>query len=413
MAEKQDLAALRKKMQAAQTKICKDLNVKPVGFEPPEGTNGACSTGVLTVDLISGGGFPKNRLSVVSGESTAGKTTLCTKALGIALQKGTIGHHIDLEGAADYTWMLRNGTDMNKFLGDKRGDARSLWYIPDFESGDDAFRYMNRILEEAIKLGASEYDQTVNFILHDSLPASVPESLIEHDEAGSSPHLALLLSKWLPAIRMRLKKANTVYVAVNQLRVNPRAKFGSPIYEPGGNTPQFVADMKLFLTRTGKAKLVGNPAKPHPIAPSDAKMFKEGGVSLEENPDGTIDKYFYTKVQTKKNRVFPPLKETFFRTWIEENGETGRGIDPVFDTIRFFEEIGKCQFNSKDEVVLKGQVYSYFDLKQEILSKPDLRQEAEDLLNSGKAFDLYFQRLSGAGQSVGEPDGENSEGEAA
>jgi recombination protein RecA len=756
----------RAKMQASINQITKKLDCKAMGFEPPQGTNGAVSTGVLCVDLITGGGFPKHRMSTVAGDSGAGKSTLVGKSEGTALQTGLICHHLDLEGAADYTWMLKNGTDMNLYLG-KRGQPKTLYYIPDLPSGDASFRYMSRVLDEAIANGAEDLPFLSNIFYQDSIPACIPESMLENDEKGNSPDLAVLTSREIPRVRMKLKKANAAYVAINQIRENPRAMFGclhgdtrirfvdgrvlkirdivnqkiegdiwsfdeksqtlvpkkilnwfnngyssrehwvsirteslgsqrghyditvtrnhkmltpsgewveaaslkvgdnlvsqyedringtlrsfllgmavgdsslhekynrgaltlcnreqpeylewkvdkltkagiefkqygdhvfiskpradfeilrrettrrnplkvldqmtplsmalwfmddgcyhgntpfyknekpyfkhdgflsfkrlredpttlagiekffnqmgysgslsseggylfsaegfrklsqdispfvppcmsykllpehrnnyqdfdlsfdvkqkvvpvkilwvreisdkkskslgkfdleiegthnyvacsqyggvvvhnSPIYEPGGNAPTFYADLKLWLTRTGKAKALDFKGE-HKITPKDSKLFKAMGVSIEQNPDGTEDRYFYTHVKTVKNRVFPPLKETYFRMWIEENGGVGRGIDPVWDVIRFFEEIGMLTFESMKEVVLKGQIYDYYDLKKEILSKPDLYEEARSLLDSGKAFDLYFNRLRGGGLEVGNPDQEDDE----
>jgi RecA/RadA recombinase len=394
--QEEAILAFRTKMQTSTNAImkAKGVDCSAVGFDAPQGTNGALSTGVLCLDLTTGGGFPKHRMTTIAGDSGTGKSTVVQKAEGLALRSGLICHHLDLEGSADWQWMLQNGTDMNLFMG-KRGQPKTLYYVADLPSGDASFRYMARTMDEAIKHGAELLPIFSGVYFHDSLPACIPESLLENDEKGSSPDLAILLSKEIPRIRIKLRTANAVYVAVNQIRENPRAKFGKPEYEPGGNAPTFYADMKLWFTRTGKAKNVTNYKKDHALAPKDTTMFREQGISIEKNPDGTEDRYFYTSFKTVKNRVFPPFKQSYFRVWTEENGAVGRGIDPVFDVIRFFEEVGMCQFNAMDEVILKGQVYNYFDLKQEILAKPDLYEEAQSLLQSGKAFELYFNRLSG------------------
>ena len=402
----------RAKMQAGINGITKKLECKAMGFEPPQGTNGAVSTGTLCLDLITGGGFPKHRMSTVAGDSGTGKTTLVGKSEGWALAQGLLCHHQDLEGAADYTWMLKNGTDMNLYLG-SRGKPKSLYYIPDFPSGDASFRYMARVMDEAIKHGAENLPFLSNVFYHDSLPACIPEIMLANDEKGSSPDLAILMSRELPRVRIKLRKANAAYIAINQIRENPRAQFSKPLYEPCGNAPTFYADMKLWFVRTGKAKTL-DFKHDHPITPKDTSLFKAEGISIEQNPNGTEDRYFYTRAKSVKNRVFPPLKETYFRMWTEENGGTGRGIDPVWDVIHFFEEVGLCQFHSMKEVILKGQVYSYWDLKQEILAKPDLGLEARSLLDSGKAFELYFNRLMGGGAAIGTADpeeGNEAEGE--
>jgi len=746
-----DINELAKKLQIATNAIAKDLKVKPMGFDAPKGTNGSLSTGSLTADLVTGGGFPKHRMTTVSGDSGAGKTTLVQKALGKTLDRGLICHYVDVEGAADYAWMLRGGTDMNKFLG-KRGEPKKLWYIPDFQTGEDAFRYIERNLVEMDKLGAAQAPGLVSAFFLDSLAAMIPAEELENDERGDSPTQAKMFSRWIRLIRAGwLKRANSSFIAINQIRENPRQKFGclhgdtkirlvdgrvlpirdivtnkiqgevwsydaeskalkakritnwfnnglsapedwvllktegpgskrgsheitvtknhkfltpsgewspaggfavgdevlsryesrtngkfrefllgvmvgdsgihetynrgaivfqnqeqpeyhqwklgklsavlefkayanslvvsrprvdmeelrkqipkrnplgildqltplslavwfmddghhredrglgslcckrleadevqivrtwlnkmgyentdqkthgmiafsqigfdrlcktiapyvppcmeykllpgyrgryvdfnldheirelvlsvkileirpisakkaralakfdleiegthnyvacskhgglvvhnSPEYEPGGAAPTFYADVKLWLRRTGKAKTL-DYKKDHALTPKDTTLFRAQGISIEKNPNGTEDRYFYTNIKAVKNRVFPPFKETYMRIWTEENGGAGRGIDPVWDTLRFFEEIGMAEFPDSFEVKLKGKVYSYYDLKAEILAKPDLQQEAWSLLQSGNAFDLYFARLAGGEVEVGKPDDE-------
>src|SRR4051812_23665454 len=86
----------RQKMQAGINKIAKDLEVQPIGFEAPKGSRGAVESGSLTVDLVTGGGFPKHRMTTAAGWTGAGKTTLIAKSEGIQLKKGLITHHLDL-----------------------------------------------------------------------------------------------------------------------------------------------------------------------------------------------------------------------------------------------------------------------------------------------------------------------------
>lgn len=369
-----------------------------------EGRNGATPTSSLAVDLITGGGIPKHRLTTISGPEHSGKTTLMQSAMAHQIQKGTLTHYLDFEGAADGSWM-KNGTgvDFEKYEG------KNFFPILDMPTGDDAFRYMSRLQEETMDLGLSALPELTHLFALDSIPSLVPEELLENDESGSKPYIAIMLSKWLPLVRAKLKAANSSFIAINQIRQKVRLqnKYEDPNYEPGGNAIKFLADLKLRFD-VQKPKRVDEGDYPLVDKDKGIAVPKAGGLWLETNPDGSVDQYVYRKVKTLKNRVFPSLKETYLRICTSHKGGEGRGIDPVFDTLRFFEEIGRLEWVGK-AIMLDDKKFEYFDLKQEI-EKPgsELRQEALSLMDSGKAFEAYFARLGG---DIGKVTPEDQEGE--
>lgn len=394
----EDLAVeFHKKMQASAVKHTKALKVSIESLEPRKGRDGAVPTNMLCVDLITGGGFPLHRMSTVSGDTGAGKTTLIQASMGPQLQKGIRVNYNDMEGAADHSWMLHNGCDMNKYIKNK-----TLDYIKKWHSGDDAFRYMHRMMEDADKAGASKLPFLAGLYYYDSIPAGSPEARVENDQHGSAPLLAQMLSEFIPMVRGALYRSNSSFVAVNQIRENPRQKMGNPEYEPGGNAPDFYADMKLWMKCVGKPKDL-KLEEDHALVPTDTKYFKAGGINLELNPDGSIDKYRYTHVKTTKNRIHTPGLETYIRIWLADSTGKGQGFDQVWDTLRFYEEIGMCRFLSKDEVWLAPEPgakmvrWNYFDLKAEILVHPDLREQGAKLMDNGKAFEMYFERIKNSG----------------
>lgn len=403
--EKDTFKKFQKAMSEKIRAIQKGLDVKSLNLDPHVGTNGALSTGSVVVDLNIGGGFPAKRMSTIAGATGTAKTTMVLKSLGLALKRGIFCHHEDLEGSADPEWALRNGLEADKYLGKKKGTLKLLEYIRDFDSGDDAFRYIQRIQDAAIDLGASVFPEIANAFFQDSIPACVPEAYLDNDEAGMSPRLAIMLSQTgLPPVRMKLNKSNSVYVAINQIKLNPRVQFGgSPEYEPGGSAVGYYADVKLRFHRSGNPKRVDGSDGRHGISPKESEkgLYKEGNISIENNPDGSEDRYFYVHVKSTKNRVFPPQKQTYFRVWTEHNGSAGGGIDPVWDVLRFFEEIGRLQFPDKSEVIFDGKPFTYWDLKKEILSSNALLEECYELMKTGKAFELYFNRIGGGAPDEG------------
>lgn len=394
------------KLQEFMKKQSKSLDFSLGGnfLTEREGRNGATPTTSAAVDLIMGGGIPKQRLTVIVGLEHTGKTTLMQGAMAHQLKKGTFVHYLDFEGAADGSWM-KNGTgiDFNNYEG------KNFFPIPDMPTGDDAFRYITRTFEQTSDLGLGDLPELAHLICLDSIPSLVPEDLLENDEAGSKPYIAIMLSKWMPVVRAQLKRANASMIAINQIRQKVRLKnpYEDPNYEPGGNAIRFLTDVKVKFDQVKPKHIDG---RDHEVLKFNTP--KQGGMYLETNPDGSIDSYVYRKVKTYKNRVFPPLKETFVRICTSKAGGEGRGIDPVFDTLYFLEMVGECVFHDVNNVEVFGKSHSYWDLKKELENlESGLRQEALAMLDSTTAYEKYAAVLGG---DIGKPDteenGEDTEG---
>jgi RecA/RadA recombinase len=400
--QKEQMDKLHDFMKAQSKKL--DFSLKSVLLQDRVGRNGATPTSSLCVDLITGGGIPKHRLTTISGLEGSGKTTLMQSVMANQVQKPTLVHYADFEGAADGSWM-KNGTgvDFSAYEG------KTFFPLLDMPTGDDFFRYIIRLMDESMKLGVTDFPEATHLFCLDSVPSLVPESLIENDEKGDKPYIALMLGKWLPSVRAKLKPSNSTMIAINQIRQKIRLSHPkeNPQYEPGGNTIRFLADLKIRIDAV-KCKHVGSK-EDHSLIEKDGVAFYKNELMCETNPDGTIDSYAYRRVKTGKNRVFPSMKETFIRICTSHHGGEGIGIDPVFDTLYFFEEIGRLTWTNKKNVQLDGKPFAYFDLKAEI-ERPnsELRQEALALMDSGKAFEPYFARL---GNNLGKVTSEEAEDE--
>jgi len=393
------------KMNAFISKTAKELDVTTSTEELTanrQGRNEAVATASMCADLIMGGGFPKNRMTVISGWEGTGKTTLMQSGMANQLLNGGMAHYGDFEGASDGGWISRGtGINLSHYEGNKKKEIPQTFYpLFDFQNGEDYFRYINRIMEESTNSGFSELPGLAHLFLLDSIAALSTEAEIEDDEAGDKPAVAILLSNWLRKTRGRFRRANAALVATNQIRQKIRLKYPNenPEYEPGGNAARFMADVRLWLYPY-KAQHVDE--NPHTLCTElkDVLEPKADGLWIEHNPDGTNDRYVYRRLHTKKNRVYPALKTTYMRICTSKNGGEGTGIDKVFDTLHFFEELGRLEWvggrGNKLTIKLDGKEFNYFDLKKEIETKPDLRDEALSLLDSGQAWNLYQDRLGG------------------
>lgn len=111
-----------------------------------------------------------------------------------------------------------------------------------------------------------------------------------------------------------------------------------------GDSLKFFSSIRLRL-KPSKPKLWDND---HPFLEegTNPKVYpKAGGVWIEQhlNEAGEVDgedKYIYTNVSTIKNKVFTPYKTCWIRIHFDENGQTGRGLDKVFDVFSFLAETG-------------------------------------------------------------------------
>lgn len=174
---------------------------------------------------------------------------------------------------------------------------------------------------------------------------------------------------------------------------------------------------------------------------SCSNPFAKGQIEEEPCWDGIgVDKYRYVKICTRKNKCFSPFRESLMRIWMEEKGDTGRGLDPVFDTFQYLKETGQIveegrgtkkvlrltiagvwtqrtwTYKEFKELILnpnKAAVYIKFNLNDpnigSIEDNPtnqttcaailNLREVCKKQIRSNEAFDLYFKTICNGGPS--------------
>ena len=161
----------------------------------------------------------------------------------------------------------------------------------------------------------------------------------------------------------------------------------SPETEPGGKAVQFYPDLKI--------KMHVNRAQ--------NKIIEETHVSGEGN-----DRYILGKATVLKNKSGPCFRATEFRLWLDEQGNPGRGIDPVFDVFTFLSSCGLIEQPSKTTygINLKGwetQSFTWKKFKELVLIREEgkaLRTQIEEMLADGTAQELYYQTLATGSSTV-------------
>jgi len=131
-----------------------------------------------------------------------------------------------------------------------------------------------------------------------------------------------------------------------------------------GDALKFFCSMRLNLDRS-KPKIGDDE---HPFVNESFCKFtgakpKAGGVWEEPHRRGSpgLDRYTYTSFSTVKNKVYNPFKRGWIRIQFEENGDTGHGLDRVFDIFTFLLETGYLKKATAPKV--PGQAYAHlFDV---------------------------------------------------
>lgn len=229
------------------------------------------SSGSLTYDICTGGGYPKGRHVSVYGPESSGKTTNAIMALKEYQESGDKRYALilDAEFALDRKYCESLGVDLNKVI---------IKQPDEVTEADD-------LLMALLKRDA------IGFFIVDSIAALLPKSVLENEADASN------IGKHAMAIGNMFKKSNSyvgkqkvVGIWINQIR-DKIGGYGGGISEPAGHAPKFYSSIRIQVNRGAK----------------------------EENADGTFTNR--GKITVTKNKTAPPYKSG------EYDMNHGTGID--------------------------------------------------------------------------------------
>ena len=184
------------------------------------------SFGIPALDKLLGGGIPKKRLTLLTGQSNAGKSYLASQAVANVQKSGGTTVWLDSEMSWDRDWMQKCGVDTDNIL-----LAQPL-------TGEDAFDTVRDLMIDGVDL-----------IVLDSIAGLVPSAI--HDEDFSYNPMAWqarLINTSLPRLFPHFKHGSAL-VVINQVR----SSMGPVSLDamPGGVGQVFFSHMILQAKRSG------------------------------------------------------------------------------------------------------------------------------------------------------------------
>lgn len=326
------------------------------------------SSGIFSLDVEIGGGIPRGRVLILTGNESAGKSTVASRIVasaqslcrdcGAVLMPNDNGElscfdcdaveqsfrvfWCDTEGSFDPAWLRALG-----------GDAHDLYlFQPEFaEQAVD-------VIEAVIRTG------DVDIVVIDSIAMMSPvveiEKSAEDSIVGSHAKLVNRLMRAIQAGFNSLGAENPrkpTVLLVNQIREKIGVMYGSPDTMPGGRGQTFASSITV--------KFFARPSE---------RIVESGG---EKKVVGQKIRF-----NVEKNKTFPPGGAGMFSLYTDDSDELGVDKGTIDNTLSVFEygvrygvidKAGAWYRFAIDEQVIEGQGKDKF--LQQLDDEPEAMSE--------------------------------------
>ena len=306
------------------------------------------TTGILSYDLATGGGWAANQWNEIVGEESSGKTAICFKS--IAANQAINPDFIALWVAAEEyvpTYAASFGVDLDR-----------LWVVETNE--------METALETVLK---AVENRLVDMVVIDSIPALVTVTEVEKkmDEASvatGAQVLSRFFKKSAKAQRRSLVDDDRpcTMIAINQWRDKIGVMFGDPRTTPGGKAKNYYFFVRLELRRD---EWISAGSKIEDRVGQSIKCRTIKNKTYRPQQVAAVDFYFADSNGFKTGQ-FDDVKditnvamslEIIERAgaYYSFNGQRWRGKDAVFQAVREDLELQEALREAAFAEVLKGK----------------------------------------------------------